>query len=265
MHPTHREKYSDPGTPENQRQAIFETYKTKWGERKRREDAEFQKKLDRIAEAQDWLQRIEGDPSKAHLPRPADDSEEELFKWHHEMSKPVDHVPFGNPSEQWVRRDRMWRDIQATGRADPKDIAEEEAEALRYRLQVQEARERKLRELETEFVPRRPVPEKRKEDPPVVREADPKPTWLDKFWKLAESNFFMGGGVAMAIAGYGFILAGAPRFGFWLLVIAWIVMSMSIWRHRFFEGRSKASEFMNNLITCGLVGILLFVIWILVV
>lgn len=223
MHPTHREKYSDLGTPENQRQAIFATYKEKLDERKRRDEAEFRKRLAQIAEAQDLLQRIKGDPSKAHVPLPADDSEEELLKWRHEMSKPVQTVPHANPSEQWIRRDRMWRDIQATGRADPKDIAEEEAEALRYKLQVQEARERKFREVQAEFAPKPIASLEARETvqptaPSVVQQRDretEKPeqrpsTALEKFDKLAERNSFMGGGIGMAIAAYAFLLSGAP-------------------------------------------------------
>jgi hypothetical protein len=151
MPTTHRDKYNDPNTPETQRTAIFQTYKEKLDERRSRDEAEFNRKLARVAEAHDWLQRIKGDPSKAHIPLPADESEEELLKWHSEMSQVKPTVPHANPSEQYVRRDRMWRDIQATGRAGPQDIAEEEAEAERYRREVAEARERKRKELEAEF------------------------------------------------------------------------------------------------------------------
>lgn len=94
MLPTHRAKYNNPDTPEDQRNVIFQTYKDKLEERKYREAAEFRRRVARIAEAQDLLRTIKDDPQKAHIPRPADDSEEELLKWHEDMQRPADHVPF---------------------------------------------------------------------------------------------------------------------------------------------------------------------------
>jgi hypothetical protein len=97
MHPQDREKYNDLGTPEERRAAIFETYKEKLDDRKRRDDAAFRKDLARTAKAQDLLHTIKTDPSKAHLPWPINDSKEALLEWYEELSKPV-HVPsFGNP------------------------------------------------------------------------------------------------------------------------------------------------------------------------
>jgi hypothetical protein len=83
------------------------------------------------------------------------------------MHKPQRPIPFPNPTPRQVRQDRIWRDIQATGRADPKDLAEEEADALRYRLQLAQERRRKRREVESEFarpvMPEQPEPEKSEE------------------------------------------------------------------------------------------------------
>jgi hypothetical protein len=83
----------------------------------------------------------------------------------------------------------------------------------------------------------------------------------EKLSKLAESNFFMGGGVGVALGAYAFLIGGAPRFGFFLLICSWIVISFSIWKHRFFEGRSATSQRLRNLIVSGLTGIVLFTLW----
>jgi hypothetical protein len=145
------------------------------------------------------------------------------------MQKPLRTVPFPNPPPEYYRRERITQALLLGQRPDPEDLAEEEAEALRHKLKLERTRQQKRAEVEKEFAPPvgqhpvlprhfmqdSPTLGERKEGP--VKETGPKPTWLDKFWKLAESNFFMGGGVAMATGGYGFILAGAPRFGFWLL------------------------------------------------
>jgi hypothetical protein len=97
----------------------------------------------------------------------------------------------------------------------------------------------------------------------ILRRKPEKPSALEKFDKLAERNSFMGGGIGMAIAAYAFLLGGAPRFGFVLLVVSWLVIAISVWRHRFFENRRH--ENMWNIVVCGLTGILLFGIWILLV
>jgi hypothetical protein len=260
-----------------QRAIIWEANNRAFDAAKRRKEEKLLRDQERMEKVLDMLQRIKEDPSKADLLPPENASISELHKWYEDMSKPAQPIPFPNPSEQQIRRERMWNDIQRTGRADPKDIAEEEAEAERYHRRLAAAREENRKKVEAEFA----KPDLRQLQHEVDRagrvmgeaaeilrrkasQPEPKkqPT-LEKFFKLAESNFFMGGGVGMVIAAYAFLLGGAPRFGFALLSLSWLVISMSLWRHRFFENRSL--ENIWNVIVCGLIGLLLLGIWILLV
>jgi hypothetical protein len=171
-----------------------------------------------------------------------------------------DSPDYGNLSDAQLRQQRIDRAYQSGQQPDPEDLAEEEAEAERYHRKLAEARERKRKEVEAEFSPKPIAPMQ------AVQQADkeqPSNTALAKFDKLAERNSFMGGGLSMAIAAYAFLLGGAPRFGFILLVLSWFVIAISVWRHRFFENRKHENTW--NIIVCSLIGILLFVIWILLV
>ncbi|HXM51497.1 MAG TPA: hypothetical protein VN956_26885 [Pyrinomonadaceae bacterium] len=83
----------------------------------------------------------------------------------------------------------------------------------------------------------------------------------DKLSSLTESNFFMGGGVGVALASYAFLISNASRFGLLLLVIAWLIISISIYRHRFFANKPRrAQEYWNGLV-CTVVGVFLAVTW----
>jgi hypothetical protein len=287
MHPSHREKYENPNTPEHWRRAIFQTYKDKMDESQRRADAQFQERLGKIVEAQDWLQRIKDDPARAHLPRPADDSEEALLEWHGEMSKPRGRPDYGNPPD--VQPQRKSPDLSLPlddTLQKPKDHSLEVADDLggatreavgkpgsemdvptpdKWLPQYEGYSPTARNEIE---VVKRPAGVEVKGMPsvPVINIFHAYKTGSalgEKLSKLAESNFFMGGGVGMVIAAYAFLLGGAPRFGFALLILSWLVISISLWRHRFFENRSR--ENIWNIILCGLIGLLLLGIWILLV
>lgn len=99
-----------------------------------------------------------------------------------------------------------------------------------------------------------------KPDPPVSE-----PPILAKFWKLTESNFFMGGGLASALAGYGFLLAGAPGFAIALLFLSWLVTTVAVYRHGFFEGKSRRFEILGNVTISATLAIALVVFWVLLV
>lgn len=268
-----------------QKQILLEATRRAFEEAEKRKEQRRRRELDLTAKALDMLQRIKEDPDKAHLLPPADASMQDLHEWYKEMSKPVRTVPFpgsidtgagarqsshpdyGNPTPSQIRQDRIWRARQSGEKPDPDDIAEEEAEAERYQRKLAEARERRFKEVEAEFAPKPigpPVPSavQQVENGTDKSERFSK-TALEKFDKLAERNSFMGGGVGLAIAAYAFLLGGAPRFGFALLVVSWFVIAVSVWRHRFFENRKHENTW--NVVICGLIGILLFWIWILLV
>ena len=66
-------------------------------------------------------------------------------------NEPLHSIPFANPSERQLRHERMQRDTYIHGHPDPKDVAAEEAEELRYRYELAQERERQRKELESEF------------------------------------------------------------------------------------------------------------------
>ena len=109
MHPQDRAKYNDPDTSEERRNTIFETYKDKLEERKRHEEADFRRQLDRTVKAQDLLRRIKGDPSKIDVPLPADESKEALLAWYNEMSQPKRYLPFPGSADAGARPNQPQR------------------------------------------------------------------------------------------------------------------------------------------------------------
>jgi hypothetical protein len=87
-------------------------------------------------------------------------------------------------------------------------------------------------------------------------------TLWEKIWRLSDSNLFWGGGVGMAIAAYAFLIGGAPKFAIVLLVTAWLMMAVSIYRHNFFEGKSKRVRIIGQTLISGLLVIVLIVLWV---
>lgn len=88
------------------------------------------------------------------------------------------------------------------------------------------------------------------------------PSIWGKLWKLTESNLFWGGGVGMALAAYAFE-PSAPKFSVVLLVLAWLVFTVSIFRHGFFAHSSKTAKRIYESLISILIAIVLTVTWIL--
>jgi len=86
-------------------------------------------------------------------------------------------------------------------------------------------------------------------------------TLREKFWRLTESNLFWGGGVGMILVAYGFLLAGALKFSVILIVVGWLVITVSIYRHNFFEGKSRRGQLIRQTLISIIVGIILAVLW----
>ncbi|MEK6284490.1 MAG: hypothetical protein AABO57_01975 [Acidobacteriota bacterium] len=83
-----------------------------------------------------------------------------------------------------------------------------------------------------------------------------------KLSRLADSNLFWGGGVAVALAGYAFELGSAPKASVVLLVLAWLMITISVCRHDFFEGKQKPLKLVGNSFLSGLLAAVLAVAWI---
>ena len=100
---------------------------------------------------------------------------EEFEKEFRESQRPRYPIPFANPSEQWLRHDRINRAIQSGGRPDPEDLAEEAAEEERYRRSVDEAFERKRKELESEAISQKAKPRTPSDPKPASPKSEPSP------------------------------------------------------------------------------------------
>lgn len=66
----------------------------------------------------------------------------------------------------------------------------------------------------------------------------------------------------MTLAAYAFLLAGAPKFSIILLVLAWLTISVSIFRHNFFDRKSKHLQVIGSASISLCIAILLFLAWI---
>jgi hypothetical protein len=85
---------------------------------------------------------------------------------------PVNSIPQPSPSEEELRRSRIQQAYLSGRRPDPNDLAEAEADEMRYQREVAEAREKKIKEVLSPQPPSPPdTPEKAK---PAI-EGDPKP------------------------------------------------------------------------------------------
>jgi hypothetical protein len=185
---------------------------------------------------------------------------------------PVRLVPFANPSKEYLRRERITQAYLSGQRPDPEDLAEEEADEIRYQQAVVAAREKKLREvlsptpsplLESREPPskNKPARKGRKRDSSKKPPSHPTPSAGDKFWRLTESNFFWGGGVGMILVAYGFLLSGALKFSIALLVIGWAVITISIYRHNFFEGKPRRTQLIGQTLIPAVSAVVLTVLW----
>ncbi|MDQ3713299.1 MAG: hypothetical protein M3388_13925 [Acidobacteriota bacterium] len=89
-------------------------------------------------------------------------------------------------------------------------------------------------------------------------------TFLQKIWKLSESNLFWGGGCGVIIVTFGTLLTTtAITFSFVLLVVGWMMITISIWRHKFFERKSNKAQAFGNISISLPIGVILFGMWIL--
>lgn len=148
---------------------FWEAMEAEWRRKQKPDFPPLYPQDDWTNKAKDWL---EEERRAARIYKDADEANAAFVR--------SSHPPFPNPSKEWRRRDRINRAIQSGGRPDPQDIAEEEAEELRYQLQVKQARERKLRELEPAFSkgeevkakPAKPDPHPLNESPKSTKETN---------------------------------------------------------------------------------------------
>jgi hypothetical protein len=85
----------------------------------------------------------------------------------------------------------------------------------------------------------------------------------NKVSRLADSNLFWSGGVAMALAAYAFLIGGTPKFSIILLIIAWLIILISVFRHNFFERRAKKIQLIGSASISLCIALALVLAWIL--
>lgn len=77
---------------------------------------------------------------------------------------PARKMVFPNPTEEYLRRERIRRAYQSGQRPDPEDLAEEKADEIRYQQALGEAFKKKFKDLSA---PESPLPLESKEPPPT--------------------------------------------------------------------------------------------------
>jgi cell division septation protein DedD len=181
---------------------------------------------------------------------------------------PVRKIPFANPTDEYLRRERITRAIQSGQRPDPEDLAEEAADDIRYKQKVAEAfdkkfaveiADRKLKDVHGTKLPDPPPPSAPLEsgEPPSgdrTISSTSSPSFRAKLGHLADSNLTWGA-VGMIIAGIGAYL------GVSLLVVGgWFFLTIATWRTNFFEGKTKKVQWIGNVLVSISIAVLLFLI-----
>lgn len=77
-----------------------------------------------------------------------------------------------------------------------------------------------------------------------------------------ESNFFISMGFATALGAFPFEISGYLKFSVCLLIIAWLAITISIFRHELFDIKSRNKILRVDVGVSLLIGILIFGIWI---
>ena len=139
------------------------------GTQKDKEELLFrlERRWERLARAGEPPVAVKPLPEKDNKSTPEQDREFQGVRVHGssgQTNRPI----FPTPTEAQKRRARIDRDMRATGKANTEDLAEENAEELRYQLQLEEALQRKRKEVEAEFAPQ-PQQQTPKADRPKVK------------------------------------------------------------------------------------------------
>jgi hypothetical protein len=80
--------------------------------------------------------------------------------------------------------------------------------------------------------------------------------------KLADSNLFWGGGVGMVLVALSFEWGHVPpRVTIVMLAVAWLIISISTYRHRFFENRPRWVGILGNIGMWLTIGMVLAFLW----
>jgi hypothetical protein len=148
-------------------------------------------------------------------------------------------------------------------------IAEAEEEARQKVRQRYRQRHRPEREdlvakmLDSNELRRREKLAEREEARERRKAAESKKSFWDKLWGLTESNLFWGGGVSVALIALGFRWANAPpKLTILLLFIAWLVISISVYRHGFFELRSRFVQVIGNMVISAIIAATFVAAWV---
>lgn len=88
-------------------------------------------------------------------------------------------------------------------------------------------------------------------------------SFRQKLSDLADSNLFWSGGVAMALAAYAFEWGKAPpALCVVLLIDACVIITVAVYRHNFFEGKSRGVRTVSHILVSGCLAVVLILAWI---
>lgn len=252
------------------RKVIWEANKRAFEAAKKRKEEKLRHEQELMAKVYDMLQRIKEDPSKHDLLPPDDASTSDLQKWYEEMQKPVRKIPFPGeggypqdglpcPQRRWKRQQIPNPTLQRMKRRGLLGLGQKNITgdslpirarrtiymigALWYegkigvRGKIQGRQSPMLR-----FLPKR------------------------RYWKSFGSSrkaTFWGGGVGMALVALGFRWGNAPPwFTVTLLVLAWLIFSISVYKHKFFERWSPFRQLLGNAGVSVVIALILSAAWV---
>jgi len=98
--------------------------------------------------------------------------------------------------------------------------------------------------------------------PKLIQPILPQESRLEKLWRFSESNLFWGGGIAVALAAYAFLLTGALKFSIVLLAASWVVITISIFKHKFFEKKLRKHQVIGNGLISLSIGVIFCLVWV---
>jgi hypothetical protein len=268
--------------------ADFEQSQIIWAANERAfEEAEVRKEQKRLRDQErmekifDMLQRLKEDPTKAHLLPPANASIQDLDEWYDEMSRPVRNIPFAEPSEEYLRQQRIADAYLRGQRPDPKDLADKARDDLRYKQELSEHLEEVKREFSSSQEPARKEekakPGARSDSKPAhptgaanrerelrttvklpiteyIADDHQLPSSPSKVTAFFDSNLTWGS-LGVLSSGLATLISSAA-----LLFFGWAMLTVSLYRH-FFKGKPWYWQIIGTVFVGSAIGMALLVIW----
>jgi hypothetical protein len=86
----------------------------------------------------------------------------------------------------------------------------------------------------------------------------------ENIWRWLENNLLLGG-IGLIAAGFGYFLYNSSQqFSAILIIVGWLMISASIWRHNFFENNSRNKQILGNVLVSLLLGVAISMTYIII-